>query len=385
MKITDLQTFIVGVPGADNTITSNWMFVKVHTDAGITGLGEGHVASKEPAVASAVEALARNLIGQDPARIEGLWQSMYRRPRWRGGPVLASAISAVEIALWDIKGKALGVPIYQLLGGACRDRIRLYTHISGDSPAGIAGHAREMVEAGFNGLKMTPDWVDEHGVVALPAPIPLEVERVRAVRDAVGDRVDIMVDAHGRLTLPQAADMGRRMEELDILFFEEAAPPEDVDALEWLSRQTSVPQATGERLFGKWAFAEIINRHLVNYVQPDVVHVGGILEMKKIAAMAESRFVEMAPHNPQSPVSTMASLHIDACSPACVIQEYVHLGPDLQSELFGGGPVIRDGYATLPDRPGLGIELNEAVAARYPYAPIDRPDWSWEDGAVAEW
>ena len=385
MKIIDLQTFMVGVPGADGTLKSNWLFVKIYTDEGVTGLGEGHIASKERAVEAAVNDLARTLIGQDPARIEGLWQSMYRRPRWRGGPVLTSAISAIDIALWDIKGKALGVPVYQLLGGACRDRIRLYTHIAGDAPAEIAEHARAMVEAGFDGLKMTPAWVDEHGVAALPPRIPFEVERVRAVRDAVGDRVDIMVDAHGRLTLPQAADLGRRLEELDILFYEEATPPEDVDSLEWLGRQTSVPLATGERLFGKWAFADMINRHLVNYVQPDIVHVGGILEMKKIAAMAESRFVEMAPHNPQSLVSTMASLHIDACSPACVIQEYVHPGQPFQAELFAGGPVIRDGYAELPDQPGLGIELNEAAAARYPYQPVDRPDWSWQDGAVAEW
>ncbi len=385
MKITDLRTFTVGIPGADGAPKNNWVFVKVYTDEGVTGLGEGHVASKERATEAAILELGRTLLGQDPARIEGLWQSIYRRPRWRGGPILSSALSAVEIALWDIKGKVLGVPVYQLLGGACRDRIRLYTHIGGEAPAELAEHAAEMVEAGFNGLKLTPAWVDGRGVVAMPPRISFEVERVGAVRDAVGDRVDIMVDAHGRLNLAQAADMGRRLEELDILFFEEPTPPEDVEALEWLGRQTRVPLATGERLFGKWAFADIVNRHLVNYIQPDIVHAGGLLEMKKIAAMAESRFVEVAPHNPQSLVSTMASLHLDACSPACTIQEYVYPGAELQAELFEGGPVVENGYAELPDRPGLGIELNEEAAARYPYQPVDRPDWRWEDGSVAEW
>ncbi len=385
MKITELRTFTVGIPGADGTLKSNWVFVKVYTDEGVTGLGEGHVASKERATEAAIMELGRTLVGQDPARIEGLWQSIYRRPRWRGGPILSSALSAIEIALWDIKGKVLGVPVYQLLGGACRDRMRLYTHINGESPAELAEHAAEMVGAGFSGLKLTPAWVDGRGVVAMPPRISFEVERVRAVRDAVGDRVDIMVDAHGRLNLAQAADMGRRLEELDILFFEEPTPPEDVEALEWLGRQTCVPLATGERLFGKWAFADIVNRHLVNYIQPDIVHAGGLLEMKKIAAMAESRFVEMAPHNPQSLVSTMASLHLDACSPACTIQEYVYPGAEFQVELFDGGPVVKNGYAELPDRPGLGIELNEEAAARYPYQPVDRPDWRWEDGSVAEW
>ena len=385
MKITELRTFTVGIPGADGTLKSNWVFVKVYTDEGVTGLGEGHVASKERATEAAIMELGRTLVGQDPARIEGLWQSIYRRPRWRGGPILSSALSAIEIALWDIKGKVLGVPVYQLLGGACRDRMRLYTHINGESPAELAEHAAEMVGAGFSGLKLTPAWVDGRGVVAMPPRISFEVERVRAVRDAVGDRVDIMVDAHGRLNLAQAADMGRRLEELDILFFEEPTPPEDVEALEWLGRQTCVPLATGERLFGKWAFADIVNRHLVNYIQPDIVHAGGLLEMKKIAAMAESRFVEMAPHNPQSLVSTMASLHLDACSPACTIQEYVYPGAEFQVELFDGGPVVKNGYAELPDRSGLGIELNEEAAARYPYQPVDRPDWRWEDGSVAEW
>ena len=379
MKITDLKTFTVHARG------SNWVFLKVYTDEGITGLGEGHVATKDEATAAAIMEHKRFLVGKNPFEIERLWQAMYRYPRWRGGPVLNSAISAVEIALWDILGKSLGVGVYQLLGGACRDKIRLYAHVSGDAPSEVAEHASSLVEAGFTAMKTGPVWAGDDGVVPLPPDIEAEARRIEAIRDAVGDRVDIMVDAHGRFNLPDAANFGRRIEDYDIMFLEEATPPEDIDALDWLGARTSVPLATGERLFTKWGFTEIIERHLVSYVQPDIVHAGGILEMKKIAAMAESRFIEVAPHNPQSWVSTMASLHLDACTPNCVIQEYVYPGPDFQADLFEGGPVIEDGYATLPSGPGLGIDLNEDVAAEHPYVPVHRPHWVWQDGSVADW
>ena len=379
MKITDLKTFTVNVGG------SNWVFAKVYTDQGITGLGEGHVATKDEATAAAIMEHKRFLIGKNPFEIERLWQAMYRYPRWRGGPVLNSAISAVELALWDILGKALDVPVYQLLGGACRDRIRLYAHVHGDTPSAAAEHAVELVEAGFTAIKTGPVWVNVDGVVAMPPDIAAEATRIGTIRDAVGDRVDIMIDAHGRTNLPSAAALARSIEEFDIMFLEEATPPEDIDALEWLGARTTIPLATGERLFTKWAFTEIIERHLVNYIQPDIVHAGGILEMKKIAAMAESRFIEVAPHNPQSWVSTMASLHLDACTPNCVIQEYVYPGPALQADIFEGGPVIVDGYAQLPSGPGLGIDLNEAEAAKHPYVPVHRPHWVWQDGSVADW
>jgi len=299
--------------------------------------------------------------------------------------VLNSAISAVEIALWDILGKALGVPVYQLLGGACRDRIRIYTHVDGKHPSAAAEHAVALVEAGFSAVKTGPVWADEDGVIAMRPDFGTEAERIAAIRQAVGDKIDIMIDAHGRPNLPAAANLAQRVEEFDIMFLEEATPPEDIDALEWLGRRTSIPLATGERLFTKWGFTEIVERRLVNYVQPDIVHAGGILEMKKIAAMAEARFIEVAPHNPQSWVSTMASLHLDACTPNCVIQEYVHPGPDLQADIFQGGPVIKDGYAQLPSGSGLGIDLNEDEAAKHPYVPVQRPHWVWQDGSVADW
>ncbi len=379
MKITDLKTFTV------NTGSTNWVFLKVYTDDGITGLGEGHVATKDEATAAAIMEHKRFLVGKNPFEIERLWQAMYRYPRWRGGPVLNSAISAVEIALWDILGKSLGVPIYQLLGGACRDRVRLYAHVDGDEPAAAADHAVALVESGFTAMKTGPVWASVDGVVAMPPDLAVESDRIGAIREAVGDSVDIMVDAHGRPNLPAAAGFARRIEQFDIMFLEEATPPEDIDALEWLGARTTIPLATGERLFTKWGFTEIVERHLVNYVQPDIVHAGGILEMKKIAAMAESRFIEVAPHNPQSWVSTMASLHLDACTPNCVIQEYVYPGPDFQSDLFEGGPIVKGGYAQLPSGPGLGIDLNEDEAAKHPYSPVQRPHWVWQDGSVADW
>ena len=379
MKITDLKTFTVHAGG------SNWVFAKVYTDEGLTGLGEGHVATKDAATAAAILEHRRFLVGKDPFEIERLWQAMYRYPRWRGGPVLNSAISAIEIALWDILGKALNVPVYQLLGGACRDRVRLYAHVGGRTPSEIAAHGQALVEAGFNAMKTGPVWANEDGVVPMPPDLKAEARRIGALREAVGDRVDIMVDAHGRLPLHVAAEFARRIEEFDVMFLEEATDPEDIDALEWLGARTRIPLATGERLFTKWAFTEIVERHLVSYLQPDIVHAGGILEMKKIAAMAESRFIQVAPHNPQSWVSTMASLHLDACTPSCVIQEFVFPGPDFQRDLFIGGPVVKDGYAELPGGRGLGIDLNEEVAARHPYVPVHRPHWVWEDGSVADW
>jgi len=382
MRITGFKTFIVD--STDGRGGPQWVFVKVLTsEDGLYGIGEGSVTSKATTIAAAIMELERMVAGKDPLRIEGLWQLMYRNPRWRGGPVLNSAISAVEIALWDIKGKAYGQPIYQLLGGACRDRIRMYAHCGGPTPQAAAENALRVKARGFTALKTGALHV-ENGTVIPASGIRKAIEKIAAMREAVGEDFDIAIDAHGQLTPPMALEFCQRVAEYRPLWVEEPTQPEDLDTLAWLAQKSPVPLATGERLFTKWGFADLCGRHLVNYVQPDVVHCGGISEMKKIAAIAEAHFIDCAPHNPQSWVSTFASLHVDACTPNCVIQEQI-AGPSWQAELFRTEWQIVDGYAALPDRPGLGLDFDEAEAAKHPYVPDFRPDWRWPDGSVADW
>ncbi|HWB87038.1 MAG TPA: enolase C-terminal domain-like protein [Bryobacteraceae bacterium] len=373
LKITGLKTFVV------NAGTVNWVFCKIYTNQGLAGLGEGSVTSKEATVAQAIMEHERFLIGRDPTNIELLWQGMFRIPRWRGGPILNSAISAVEIALWDILGQALGVPIYKLLGGAARERIRMYLDV-GSTPDDFL-RAKEM---GYTAAKSS--FIAIEGTLVKPDFAVREgANRLAAVRKAVGDDFDICIDAHGRLTTTMAIDFCTRIEELRPFWVEEPTQLEDLGELELLRQKTKVPLATGERLFTKYGFGDLCARHLVNYIQPDVCHAGGILELKKIGALAETWRIEMAPHNPQSPVSTTASLHIDATTPSATIQESTSSRNQLAQDLFeGSGPVVKDGYAELPTRPGLGVALNEKVAALHPYQPVNRPEYHSADGGVMD-
>lgn len=378
LKITGLKTFVVNVGSV------NWVFVKIHTNQGLTGLGEGSVTSKEATIAEAIQEHERFLVGKDPTEIERLWQAMFRYPRWRGGPVLNSAISAVEIALWDILGKAVGLPIYRLLGGACRDRIRMYVHAGGQTPDEAARNALAARERGYTALKWAP-FEPLQNTISARDQVRRAVARMEAQRKALGDDFDILIDAHGRLTPVVAAEACQALEPLRPFFVEEPTQPEDLDTLAWLGARTRVPLATGERLFTKYGFADLCARHLVSYVQPDVVHAGGILECKKIAAIAEAHSIEVTLHNPQSEVSTLASLHVDACTPNCVIQEMVeNRTPWIKDLFFGGAVKIKNGHAELPDKPGLGVDLDEKVAAQHPYKPVNRQNWTWEDGAVAD-
>lgn len=373
LKITDLKTFTVNVGSV------NWVFCKVYTNQGLAGLGEGSITSKEATLSQAILEHHRYLVGKDPTDIELHWQAMFRYPRWRGGPILNSAISAVEIALWDILGKALNQPIYKLLGGAARQRIRLYKDVGSTVDAFLKAK-----EEGYTAAKSGFIRVDKELVV--PAFATREAhKRLAEVRKAVGDDFDICIDAHGQLTTTMAVDFCTRIEELRPMFVEEATQLEDLGELAHLRSKTKVPLATGERSFTKYGFADYCSRHLVDYVQPDVCHAGGILEMKKIGILAETYRIEMAPHNPQSEVSTLASLHVDATTPACTIQEYNPNRTPWVLDLFGGGAtVVKNGFAELPDRAGLGVDLDEKIAAAHPYKPVNRPKFVFSDGAVAD-
>jgi galactonate dehydratase len=373
LKITGLKTFIV------NAGSLNWVFCKVYTNAGLVGLGEGSVTSKEATVAAAIMEHERFLLGKDPSDIELLWQGMFRNPRWRGGPILNSAISAVEIALWDILGQALEVPIYKLLGGAARTRIRMYLD-TGATPDDFL-RAKEL---GYTAAKTTPLAANEN-LVEPSAMIRQALHKLEAIRKAVGEDFDIAVDAHGRCTTTMAIDFCTRAEPLGLLFVEEPTQLEDLGELALLREKTKTHLATGERSFTKYGFADFCSRHLVDYIQPDVCHAGGILELKKIGVLAETYRVSLAPHNPQSYVSTLASLHVDATTPSFAIQESTLERTPWIDELFDGtGPQIKSGYAELPSRPGLGVTLNEKVAAAHPYKPTNRPEYHFADGSVTD-
>lgn len=373
LKITGLKTYVV------NAGNLNWVFCKVFTKAGVTGLGEGSVTSKEATLAEAIMEHERFLLGKDASDIELLWQGMFRYPRWRGGPILNSAISAVEIALWDILGQALGVPIYKLLGGAARTRIQMYVDV-GSTPEDFL-RAREL---GYTAAKTTP-LSPQNNLVQPASMIRDAVRKLETIRKAVGEDFDICVDAHGRCTTTMAIDFCTRVEDLGLLFVEEPTQLEDLGELALLRQKTKTHLATGERSFTKYGFADFCSRHLVDYIQPDVCHAGGILELKKIGVLAETYRVNLAPHNPQSFVSTMASLHVDATTPSAAIQESTLNRTPWIEELFEGtGPKITNGYAELPSRSGLGVTLNEKIAALHPYKPANRPEYRFGDGSVGD-
>ncbi len=373
LKITGIKTFVV------NAGSVNWVFCKIYTNQGLVGLGEGSVTSKELTLSAAIMEHERLLVGQNAADIEWLWQTMFRMPRWRGGPILNSAISAVEIALWDIVGQALGVPVYQLLGGAARKRIRMYLDVGGKPEDFLKAK-----ELGYTAAKSVFVEIDKEPLY--PARATREAaKRVETVRKAVGDDFDIAIDAHGRFTTTMAVDFCTRIEDLRVLWVEEPTQLEDLGELELLRQKTKTPLATGERSFTKYGFTDFCTRHLVNYLQPDVCHAGGIMELKKIGAIAEAYRLELAPHNPQSQVSTLASLHVDATTPSATIQESTLMRDQWMIDLFeGNGAVVTNGYAELPSKPGLGVTLDEKIAAAHPYKPAGRGNHLFPDGSVAD-
>lgn len=371
MKITKLETFYV---------KPRWLFLKVHTDEGVVGLGEPIVEGRAQTVAAAVHEIGRYLIGQDPRRIEHHWQAIYRGQFYRGGPVLCSAISGIEQALWDITGKWLGQPVYTLLGGATRDKIRVYGHIRGESFGDYITNAQVSVSEGFTALKTSiAGPVD---IVDTLAVVEENTQRFADLRAAVGPNVDIGIDFHGRVSPAMAVRFAKALEPYYPMFIEEPVLPENVDAMVTVARSTSIPVATGERLFTKWGFREVLEKQAAVILQPDVSHAGGILETKKIAAMAECYYAAVAPHCPLGPISLAACLQVDACIPNFLVQEHVTLGAGYLKEPFQ----IIDGYIPLPTKPGLGIELDdEAVAEKLYDGSWETPRLWHEDGSVADW
>jgi len=387
MKITAVRTVVV------NAEMRNWVFVKLETDEGLVGWGESTVEWKTRAVVGCVEDLATLLIGEDPRRVEHLWQVMYRQHFFRPGMVECSAISGVEMACWDIFGKSLGVPVYQLLGGAVRDYVRLYDHLGGGEMHSVyhtlsaeeaRARARESVDAGFDAVKLE---------VVIPRTNALDGAGVRrhaesvmsAVRDEVGDDVDLMVDFHGRARPAMAIAYAKLLEPYRPFFYEEPCPSENPQAMARVARHTDVALAAGERLCTRHAFRELFEAQAIAVAQPDAVHCGGIAEMKRIAAVAEMYHITLAPHSSTGPIGHAASVHVGFSTPNFLIQETWRADVPWRYEVLSESLPMEPGKALLPTRPGLGIEVNEKEALKYPFQQEPLMRYFHEDGSVADW
>ncbi len=373
MKITGAKTFTM------RGIARNWLFVKVLTDEGIYGWGEGSLGGRDLdlVVEKAVHALATRIIGQDPGPIERHWQAMYRHDFWRGGPVLGSAVAAIDQALWDIKGKATGKPVYELLGGPVRDKVRVYTHAN--TPEDITRSTKEL---GFGAFKCT-GWYAGQGVERNKI-VPALRERIGYYRQLVGPGIDILFDNHGMSSPALALQQMRAVEEYGLLFFEEPTQPDNLDNLKLLREaKLSTMIATGERLFHRWDYRCLIEDQLADVIQPDICHCFGISELRRIAAAAETYYILVAPHNPNGPISTAASAHVCAAIPNFLILETIQSAPwheKVQKEPLK----FVNGYIELPKTPGLGVDLDEEVIQSRPYEPRAVTYFSYSDGAPVE-
>jgi len=386
-KITSIKTFL-----AFNGY-NNFLFVKIETDDGIHGVGEGSCSGKSASVQMAVKEFERHLIGKDPGLIEYHYQALTMGAFWRSGIVSMSALSAIDQALWDIKGKRLGVPVYELLGGKVRDKVRCYTHIGGESPEELAADARRVTTLGWRALKTSSaNYFKEAGVLR-KEQIEGARKRLTAAREAVGEDVDLMVDNHGRFSAPEAIALGKSLEGVGLFFFEEPVPPEDIDGLVRVSSSLNTPVATGERLLTRNEVRPLLERNAAAIIQSDVCHAGGISELRRIAILAEAYGIKIAPHNPNGPISTAAAAHVAAVSPNFLILEVPRFEPGRLAYADWALGVVKNplkpenGYVQLTDRPGLGIELDEDIIAQHPYNPEERaaPRLSFEDGSLANW
>ncbi len=367
LRVTKLETF---------KVAPRWLFLKVHTNAGIVGLGEPLVEGRADTVAAAIKEIEPYLVGKDPRQVVHHWQAIYRHAFYRGGPVLTSALSGIDMALWDIKGKALGVPIYELLGGPTRTRVRVYAHAS--SP----GRIKALLAQGFTAFKTQPARRRPSRYIETPAEVRYTAERFAELRQTVGEDVDIAVDFHGAISPATAKLLIKALEPYQPMFIEEPCLPQNHDVMAEIARGTFLPIATGERVFTKWGFREVLEKRAAVILQPDLCHAGGITEVRLIAGMAESYYAAIAPHNPLGPISLAAGVQIAASIPNFLCQEQVSLGEGYLKQPF----VVRDGYLDLPRGPGLGIELDdEALASKIGHHWTNREAYDADDGSVMDW
>lgn len=363
MKITDIRTFVV------DCFRTNWVFVKVYTDEGLTGVGEGTLEYKEKALCGAVEHIKSYLLGKDPCQIERHYHAIYRDAYWRGGAVLMSALSAVEMALWDILGKSLGVPVWQLLGGRANDDCRIYVNgwfAGAKTPEEFGERARAAAERGVSAMKWDP--FGKNYMQMSPAELRQAMRCIAAVREAVGEDVELLIEGHGRFDVPTATRIAAEIAPFRPLFFEEPVPPDNLEALAAVREKSPVPIAAGERLYTRYDYNELFRRRAADYIQPDISHAGGIMELKKLAAQAEANYIAFAPHNPSGPVANAATLQIAGCCPNFCILEIMYSDVDYRRYITNENLAYENGRIRIGDKPGLGIELNEEECLRHPYA-----------------
>lgn len=362
MKVTDVKAFVV------DCFRTNFVFIKVYTDCGIDGVGEATLEYKEKALLGAVEHIKEYLTGQNPLDIEKHWHNIYRDAYWRGGPVLMSALSAIDMALWDILGKHLKVPVYQLLGGRCNDKVRIYVNgwfAGAKTPQEFAEKAKNAVKRGVTAMKWDPFGKNYMNISNKDLNTALEC--IGAVRDVVGDEIDLLIEGHGRFNIPTSIKIAKELEQFKPMFFEEPVPPDNLDALKAVRDKSPVAVSAGERLYTRWDYKELFEKGCADYIQPDISHAGGIMELKKLAAEAEHRYLGFAPHNPSGPVANAATLNIAACCPNFSILEIMYSDVDYRKDLTDEQLEYKDGYITLPNKPGLGIEINEEECLKHPY------------------
>ncbi|MGP1348407.1 MAG: galactonate dehydratase [Stomatobaculum sp.] len=382
MKIKAIHTYLV---------RPRWCFLEIETDEGISGWGEPVIEGKASTVRHCVEEMKEYLLGEDPNRIEDIWTKLYRAGFYRGGPIIMSAIAGIDQALWDIKGKIYNAPVYQLMGGNLRNKIRIYSWIGGDRPGDVARAAEEKQQAGFSAIKMNA--TEELQIIDSYQKIDQVVERVAKIRETCGRYFGIAVDFHGRVHKPMAKFLIKALEEFNLMFVEEPVLCENMEFFQELALGCNIPIATGERLFSKYDFKRLLQVGGVAVIQPDLSHAGGITEVKKIAAMAEAYDVALAPHCPLGPVALAACLQVDATSYNAFIQEqsmgihYNEFHDPLDYILNPEDFKFVDGYINLPRKPGLGVEVNKALILEENRAAHawKNPVWRHADGSIAEW
>jgi galactonate dehydratase len=367
LKITKVETFLV---------KPRWLFLKIHTDAGITGLGEPIVEGRAITCAAAVKEVEPYLIGKDPRPVGHHWQAIYRHAFYRGGPVLTSVLSGIDQALWDIKGKALGVPVYELLGGPTRSRVRVYAHAR--TPEAMKAAMKE----GFNAFKTGPAKMRPARYVESPAQVKYAAEKFAELRAAVGDDADIGIDFHGAISPAHAKMLIKAYEPYNPYFIEEPCQAQNHDIMAEIARGTHLPIATGERVFTKWGFREVLEKKAATILQPDMCHAGGITEVRLIAGMAEAYYASIAPHNPLGPISLAAGVQLAASIPNFLIQEQVSLGEGYLKKPF----TVSKGYLDVPTTPGLGVELDDnAMADKIGHDWRNQESYDHDDGSVVDW
>lgn len=382
MKITEVNTYFV---------RPRWGFVEIVTDDGYTGWGEAVLEGHTATVLACVQEMKDYLLGTPAGDIEKIWTTLYRAGFYRGGGVLMSAISGIDQALWDIKGKYFGAPVYELLGGAQRDRMRVYSWIGGDRPSDVGKAALEKKEAGFTAVKM--NGTEELQYIDSYEKIDAVLNRVGAIRDACGKYFGIAVDFHGRVHKPMAKILAKKLQEYDLMFIEEPVLCENMEDFKEIAASCDIPIATGERLYTRWDFKRLFQAGGVDIIQPDLSHAGGITEVKKIGAMAEAYDIALAPHCPLGPIALASCLNVDAVCHNAVIQEqsmgiHYNVGKSVMDYVKNKEDFkFTDGFVELPKLPGLGVEVDKALVLEENKSPHNwkNPVWHHPDGSIAEW